>query len=103
MLFPKTSLRRCTRSGYRWLRLYRSNLVRRLVELGAEVTVVDALVPNTGANCFNLAHVEGRITVYIVNMTDEDAMGEPVRGKTLVFNLPGRSVTSTACAIRIRT
>ena len=27
-----------------------SNLVRRLVRLGARVTVVDALVPNTGAN-----------------------------------------------------
>ena len=54
------------------------------------MTVVDALVPNTGANYFNLAHVEGRITVYVVNMTDETAMEEPVRDKTLVFNLAGQ-------------
>ena len=66
------------------------NLVRRLVELGAEVTVVDALMPNTGANCFNLAPVEGRITVHVVNMADQNAMRELVRGKALVFNLAGQ-------------
>jgi UDP-glucose 4-epimerase len=66
------------------------NLVRRLVELGAEVTVVDALMPNTGANCFNLAHVEGRIAVHVVNMADEHAMRELVRAKAFVFNLAGQ-------------
>ena len=90
MLFPKTAFAGVpvlVTGGYGFIG---GNLVRRLVELGAEVTVVDPLVPNTGANCFNLAHVEGRITVYIVNMADEDAMREPVRGKTLVFNLAGQ-------------
>ena len=90
MLFPKNAFAGVpvlVTGGYGFIG---SNLVRRLVELGAEVTVVDPLVPNTGANCFNLAHVEGRITVYIVNMADEDAMREPVRGKTLVFNLAGQ-------------
>jgi UDP-glucose 4-epimerase len=67
-----------------------SNLVRRLVRLGAQVTVVDALVPNTGANRFNLADVEEHIAVRVVNMTDEDAMREVVRGRTLVFNLVGQ-------------
>jgi UDP-glucose 4-epimerase len=66
------------------------NLVRRLVELGADVTIVDALMPNTGANCFNLAHVEGRITVHHVNMADENAMRELVRAKAFVFNLAGQ-------------
>jgi UDP-glucose 4-epimerase len=66
-----------------------SNLVRRLVRLGAKVTVVDALVPNTGANRFNLADIEEHIAVHVVNMTDEDAMRELVRDRTLVFNLAG--------------
>jgi UDP-glucose 4-epimerase len=66
------------------------NLVRRLVELGAQVTVVDALMPNTGANCFNLAQLEGRIKVYVCNMADEEALCERVRGKTYVFNLAGQ-------------
>lgn len=67
-----------------------SNLVRRLVSLGARVTVVDALVPNTGANRFNLSDLEGLITVHVVNMVDEEAMRELVRGRTLVFNLAGQ-------------
>jgi UDP-glucose 4-epimerase len=90
MLFPKTAFAGVpvlVTGGYGFIG---SNLVRRLVELGAEVAVVDALIPNTGANSFNLAHVEGRITVYVVNMTDETAMEEPVRDKTLVFNLAGQ-------------
>jgi UDP-glucose 4-epimerase len=75
------------------------NLVRRLVELGAEVTVVDALIPNTGANCFNLAHLEGRIKVYVANMADEEALPERVRGKTYVFNLAGQvSHVDSMCA-----
>ena len=67
-----------------------SNLVRRLVRLGARVTVVDALVPNTGANRFNLSDLEGLITVHVVNMVDEKAMRELMRGRTLVFNLAGQ-------------
>jgi UDP-glucose 4-epimerase len=67
-----------------------SNLVRRLVRLGAQVTVVDALVPNTGANRFNLEDLEGRITMQLINMADEEAMREPLRGRTLVFNLAGQ-------------
>ena len=62
-----------------------SNLVRRLVRLGARVTVVDALVPNTGANRFNLWDLEGLITVHVVDMVDEEAMRELMRGRTLVF------------------
>jgi UDP-glucose 4-epimerase len=90
MLFPKSAfagLPVLVTGGYGFIG---GNLVRRLVELGAEVTVVDALMPNTGANCFNLAHVEGRITVYVVNMADENAMRELVRGKAFVFNLAGQ-------------
>jgi UDP-glucose 4-epimerase len=67
-----------------------SNLARRLVRLGAEVTVVDALVPNTGANRFNLEDLEGRIAVHVANMADDEAMRGLLRGRKLVFNLAGQ-------------
>jgi UDP-glucose 4-epimerase len=67
-----------------------SNLVRRLARLGARVTVVDSLIPNTGANRFNLIDVERLIDVHVVDMTNEDAMRELVRGRSFVFNLAGQ-------------
>ena len=57
-----------------------SNLVRRLVTLGAQVAVVDAFVPDSGANRFNLAGLEQVVAIHVVDMADEDAMREPVRG-----------------------
>ena len=34
-----------------------SNLARRLVELGARVTLVDSLIPEYGGNLFNIAGI----------------------------------------------
>ena len=39
-----------------------SNLARRLVELGAEVLLIDSLVPEYGGNLFNIAGIEDRVT-----------------------------------------
>ena len=35
-----------------------SNLARRLVDLGADVLLVDSLVAETGANRYNIAEIE---------------------------------------------
>jgi len=44
-----------------------SNLARRLVELGADVVLVDSLVPEYGGNLFNIDGIESRVRV---NMQD---------------------------------
>ena len=67
-----------------------SNLVRRLVTLGAQVAVVDAFVPDSGANRFNLAGLEQVVAIHVVDMADEDAMREPVQDRAFVFNLAGQ-------------
>lgn len=67
-----------------------SNLAHRLVELGAEVTLVDALFPECGGNPFNIAGIEDRVKVHIVDIQDEAAMGRLVRGQDFIFNLAGR-------------
>lgn len=66
-----------------------SNLTIRLVELGAEVTVVDSLVPGLGGNRFNLAPVEGRVDAHEVDLRDTDAVERLVDGVEVVFAIAG--------------
>ena len=67
-----------------------SNVVRALVTLGAQVTVVDDLRPNYGGNRFNLAGVDDRVTLHELDIGDEKAMRPIVRGFDCVFNLVGQ-------------
>ena len=66
-----------------------SNLARRLVELGAEVSVVDALMPNSGANRANLADIAGRLHTHIANLGDPEAIAALVRDQEAIFNMAG--------------
>ena len=51
-----------------------SNLARRLVELGADVLLVDSLVPGYGGNLHNVADVVERLTVNIADIRTEWSM-----------------------------
>ncbi len=68
-----------------------SNLAIRLLELGAHVVVVDAMIPDTGANPFNIELVSEhpRLSVRTVDVRDVLAMQRLVRGKDIIFNLAG--------------
>ena len=68
-----------------------SNLARRLVELGAEVVLVDSLVPEYGGNRFNIADIEDRVTVHITDVRDEPALRDLVRDCDYLFNLAGQT------------
>lgn len=67
-----------------------STLARRLADLGAQVTVVDSLIPDYGGNLFNLAGYEDRVRVNIADVRDEYSMDYLVRGQTYLFNLAGQ-------------
>ena len=67
-----------------------SNLAIRLVELGADVAVVDALIPDHGGNRSNIAPVEDRVRLEIADLRDQAAMEELVAGQEVVFNLAGQ-------------
>jgi UDP-glucose 4-epimerase len=67
-----------------------SNLARRLADLGAEVTVMDPLLPQMGGNRFNLAGYEKRVQVHPVDLRDRIGAAIMVRGKDYVFNLAGQ-------------
>ena len=67
-----------------------SNLAHRLVSLGANVTLVDSMVPAYGGNPFNIHGIEDRVTVNIADVRDEYSMAYLVQGRDYIFNLAGQ-------------
>ena len=68
-----------------------SNLARRLVELGAEVLLVDSLVPEYGGNLQNIAGIESKVRVNVSDVRDDHAMAYLVQGQDYLFNLAGQT------------
>lgn len=68
-----------------------SNLARRLVELGARVTVVDSLIPEYGGSLFNIAGIEDKVHVNVADVRDEHSMDYLVQGRDYLFNLAGQN------------
>jgi len=67
-----------------------SNLARRLVDLGANVTLVDSLIPDYGGNRFNLAGYADRLHINIADVRDPYSMRALVQGQEVLFNLAGQ-------------
>jgi len=67
-----------------------SHLARRLVALGAEVLLVDSLVPDYGGNLFNIAGIKQQVRVNIADVRDEYGMNYLVQGQDIIFNLAGQ-------------
>jgi UDP-glucose 4-epimerase len=67
-----------------------SNLAIRLVEAGARVTLVDAMIPEYGGNLFNIDPIKDRVTINFGDICDRHAMDWLVRGQDYVFHLAGQ-------------
>jgi len=67
-----------------------SNLAIRLVELGANVTLVDAMIPEYGGNLFNIAPIRDQVTINFGDICDPHAMDWLVRDQEYVFHLAGQ-------------
>ena len=68
-----------------------SHVARRLLQLGAEVTIVDSLIPEYGGNLFNIHDIRERVTVNITDVRDRHAIDYLVQGKSYIFNLAGQT------------
>lgn len=68
-----------------------SNLARRLIDLGATVTLVDSLIPEYGGNRFNVADIEELLNVNISDVRDAHSMRQLVTGQDYLFNLAGQT------------
>lgn len=67
-----------------------SNLARRLLQLGADVTLVDSLIPEYGGNLFNIHDIQDRVHLNVSDVRDEHSMKYLVQGKDVLFNLAGQ-------------
>jgi UDP-glucose 4-epimerase len=68
-----------------------STLARRLIGLGAHVTLVDSLIPEYGGSLHNIAGIEHDVRVNIADVRDEYSMNYLVQGQHYLFNLAGQS------------
>src|SRR3954463_6620157 len=67
-----------------------SNLARQLVELGADVLLVDSLIPDYGGNLFNIAPFANRVRVNVADIRQQSTMNYLVRDRDVIFNLAGQ-------------
>lgn len=68
-----------------------SNLARRLVHLGADVFIIDSLIPEFGGNIFNISDIRDRVTVNVSDVRDEHSLKYLIQGKDYLFNLAGQT------------
>jgi UDP-glucose 4-epimerase len=68
-----------------------SNLARALVTLGADVTLVDSLIPQYGGNPFNIANIRDQVSVNVCDVRDPFAMAYLLHDKDFLFNLAGQT------------
>lgn len=68
-----------------------SHLARRLVALGAKVTLVDSLIPQYGGNLHNFHDIAAQVRLNISDVRDPHSMKYLVQGVDLVFNLAGQT------------
>ncbi len=66
-----------------------STLAIALCDLGADVTLVDSMIPGYGGNLHNIAPVRERAAVNISDVRDRASMNYLVQGCDCLFNLAG--------------
>lgn len=67
-----------------------SNLARYLVSLGADVLLVDSLIPKYGGNLYNIDPIRNQVRLNIADMRDEHGLRFLVQNQDVIFNLAGQ-------------
>ena len=68
-----------------------SHLGERLAALGAQVTLIDSLIPDYGGNLFNIDSFRERVHVNVSDVRDTYSMRHLVQDKDYLFNLAGQT------------
>lgn len=66
-----------------------SNLVLRLVDMGARVTIIDSMLAGCGANLYNIETVRDRVRLIQADIGDAGKFPDALRRASVIFNLAG--------------
>lgn len=67
-----------------------SNLAIRLVEEGAQVTLVDNMIPRQGGNLFNISPIADKVHVNFSDVRNQLSVDHLVQGQEYIFHLAGQ-------------
>jgi len=73
------------------LGLIGSAIARRLVALGAEVLLVDSMIPEYGGNLANIADIHDRVAVNIADIRGGYGLRHLLKGRDFLFNLAAQT------------
>ena len=68
-----------------------SNLVIRLIDLGAKVTIIDSLYPQYGGNIFNIEPIKAHVNIQIFDVRETSKVEALLKNKDYLFNLAGQT------------
>ena len=68
-----------------------SALARRLTALGADVLLIDSMLPEGGANLANIAAIRDRVRINIADIRDAHAMRYLITGQDFLFDLAAQT------------
>jgi len=63
-----------------------SNLARQLVDLGADVLLVDSLIPDYGGNLFNIDGIADRLRVNVADIRQQTTMNYLVQDRDVILH-----------------
>ncbi len=67
-----------------------SNLALHLVDRGADVLLVDSMLPQYGASLANVAAISDRVRINYSDVRDRHSLADLVRDQELIFSLAGQ-------------
>jgi UDP-glucose 4-epimerase len=73
------------------LGLIGSNLARRLVSLGAQVTILDNMIPHHGGTLNNITDIINHVRLNISDIRDSHSLAHFIDGSHIIFNLAGQT------------
>ena len=68
-----------------------SNLARKLINLGAKVTLVDNLDPHCGGNYFNIVDFKDQVSINIFDIRENYKLDKAIEKQDLLFNLAAQT------------